>query len=153
MKNTYLTISTVLVALLFCVPAQAETPKEITDRVVVVSKVEGCDIDLKQHCAGVTPGDNREILCLVAHEDKLLDKCQAGLIEAAIAVQLGVATLDYAHESCGSDRVKLCGEVKAGGGRLLNCLKSNQSQTSEQCVTALKQTGLWDAVLEPASGN
>ena len=41
---------------------------------------------------------------------------------------------------------KHCLAVQPGEGRLLKCLKSNASDISAQCTTALKDTGLWDRV-------
>jgi hypothetical protein len=29
---------------------------------------------------------------------------------------------------------------------MLRCIKANQSQVSQQCLTALKDTGMWDLV-------
>jgi hypothetical protein len=29
---------------------------------------------------------------------------------------------------------------------LLTCIKANESQVSQQCITALKDTGLWERV-------
>jgi hypothetical protein len=150
-KLCFLALVTI-VALSNFVPAKAEYPKEIVDRFSITSKIEGCDIDMKQHCRDVTAGENREILCLAAHEDHLLNACRTGLIEAAMALQLGVASLDYAHTACEKDRLGVCGNVKAGEGRLINCMRNNESKISNQCTTALKETGFWNATIEPSSG-
>ena len=41
----------------------------------------------------------------------------------------------YAQESliCADDIEKYCKEIKPGGGRLLNCLKSHETELSESC--------------------
>ncbi len=152
MKTKYIKLSLILAgALLCCSQVKAETSD--VDKFKVSSKVRGCEIDMKQHCQDVTPGNNREILCLMAHENKLLDSCRIGLAESAMAVQLGVATLDYAHEECGADRMKLCSKVEAGNGQLVQCFRDNKDKVSANCKNALEKVGLWDAAIEPAAGN
>lgn len=129
--------------------AQAEpTQNAVTDSFLLTAKIQGCELDMKQHCKSVTPGNNREILCLSAYEDQLQNECRTGLMDAAITLKLGVATLDYAYNACGQDRVSLCGEVQPGERRLINCMKSNAEKISSGCMRALNKTGLWKAATE-----
>ncbi len=133
--------------------ASAAEEKTVVDHFKVQTKINGCDIDMKQHCRDVTPGKNRQVLCLMAHEDQLLESCKIGLVESAVTLQMGVATLDYAHSACESDRVKVCGNVEIGEGRLNKCLRENASALSSKCMTALQETGIWDSLIEPSAGS
>jgi hypothetical protein len=53
-----------------------------------------------------------------------------------------VSALSYAVNECKDDLQKLCSGVPAGQGRLLECLKKNDSKVSGRCKQGLKETGL-----------
>ena len=42
------------------------------------------------------------------------------------------------------DADKYCLDVMPGEGRLVSCIKEHEAEVSEACVTALKETGLWN---------
>ncbi len=139
------------------VAAKSETMQVqeiIVDKYTIEGEpIKACQIDMNQHCRQVKPGNNREIMCLLAHEDKLLDGCREGILEAAIALELGVDSLDYAYKACAKERAGICGNVNAGNGELAYCIRTNIHNLSAQCKTALKDTGFWNAVVQPAAGN
>jgi len=57
---------------------------------------------------------------------------------------MGIAALDYSISACEADADKYCLDVEPGEGRLLSCIKANESRVTNECVTALKETGLWE---------
>ena len=65
---------------------------------------------------------------------------------------LSLVAFKNKHDHCNvpkrfnADADKHCLAVEPGEGRMLRCIKANQSQVSAQCLTALKDTGLWDLV-------
>jgi hypothetical protein len=79
-------------------------------------------------------------------EDQLTPQCKQGILEATLAISTGAAALEYSISACEADADKHCLEVPPGEGRLLRCIKANQSRVSPQCVSALKETGLWQLV-------
>ena len=85
-------------------------------------------------------------MCLSAYEDQLTAQCKQGVLEATLALNTGIAAVEYSISACEADADKHCLDVQPGEGRLLKCLKVNQSQVSQQCITALKETELWDSV-------
>jgi len=85
-------------------------------------------------------------MCLAAYEEQLTPRCKQGILEASLAIRTGAAALDYSLVACEVDADQHCLEVPPGEGRLLRCIKANQSRVSMQCVTALKDTGLWDII-------
>jgi len=109
---------------------------------LVQTVVNGCKQELTTYCKDVTPGEGRVLACLYAHNDKLSGKCEYALYDAAAQLERAVAALSYAINECRDDLEKLCSEVPAGQGRLLNCLEKNDSQVSGRCKQALKDTGL-----------
>jgi len=99
-----------------------------------------CDADLKQFCSQVTPGQGRLLHCAAAHEDKLSGQCSYALYQAAsLLEQLSVAIASVA-QSCETEIKTLCGDVKAGEGRILSCLEGNGESLGDACKKALADT-------------
>lgn len=142
--NTFLAVMVLAVAA-FSGAAQA---KDAQEGFIVTTEIHGCDADMQKYCADVTAGDNRPLLCLLAHEDKLSTECQFGILDAALANEMASGALAHAHASCQADREQLCPGVALGEGRIARCFVANQSKLSAECTGALKSTGLWDVILE-----
>ena len=117
-------------------------PKEI----VISASVNGCDDDVKKHCDGLGDNTQKIFMCLAAYEDHLSDSCKRGIVEAAVAMRLGAAAIEYSLQACEADADKHCLDVEPGEGRLVMCIKENEAKVSSECVTALKETGFWDSV-------
>jgi hypothetical protein len=49
--------------------------------------LDGCNSELAQYCAEVTPGEGRLLACLYAHEDKLSGQCERALMHWQAAGQ------------------------------------------------------------------
>ena len=99
-----------------------------------------CEADLKQYCSQVTPGQGRLLHCAAAHEDKLSGQCSYALYQAAsLLEQLSVA-IAYVAQSCETEIKTLCGDVKAGEGRILSCLEGNSESLGDACKKALADT-------------
>jgi hypothetical protein len=90
----------------------------------------------------VTPGEGRILACLYAYQDKLSGKCEYALYNAAARLERAVAALTYVTNECEVDVAANCGGVKAGEGRLLQCLEKNDAKVSQRCKEALKDVGL-----------
>jgi hypothetical protein len=121
---------------------------------VITTPIVGCDADMVQFCSDVTPGENRPLMCLLAHKDHLTHDCRVGMLDAALANESAAAALNYASEACTADRNALCPNVPMdGSGNLSRCLVANSEQLSESCTTALQETGLWDLILKSAANN
>ena len=148
MKSTVLLLS----ALLFSASAPAQQAgKPLAEKlkggnITINTSVRGCGADIKQHCDGLGKNVQKVFMCLAAYEDQLSLECKQGISEATMAIKKGAAALDYSISACEADADKHCLAVEPGEGRLLRCIKVNQSQVSQQCLTALKDTGLWDLV-------
>jgi hypothetical protein len=88
----------------------------------------------------VTPGQGRLLHCVAAHEDKLSGQCEYALYQAAsLLEQLSVA-IAYVAQSCETEIKTLCGEVKAGEGRILACLEENGESLGDPCKKAIVDT-------------
>jgi len=99
-----------------------------------------CEADIKQYCSQVTPGEGRLLHCAAAHEDKLSGQCSYALYQAASLLEQLSMAIVYVAESCETEIKTLCGDVKAGEGRVLSCLEGNSESLGEPCTKALADT-------------
>jgi hypothetical protein len=102
--------------------------------------VTSCEADLKQYCSQVTPGEGRLLHCAAAHEDKLSGQCSYALYQAASLLEQLSMAIVYVAQSCETEIKTLCGDVKAGEGRILSCLEEKGESLGEPCKKALADT-------------
>lgn len=102
----------------------------------------GCKTEITTYCKDVKPGEGRILACLYAYEDKLSGKCEYALYDAAARLERAVAALTYVAKECEADIVANCSGVKAGEGRVLQCLEKNEAKVSKRCKGAIKDVGL-----------
>lgn len=100
--------------------------------------VDGCTTELETYCKDVTPGEGRVLACLYSYGDKLSGKCEFALYDAAAQLERAVAALSYVVNECQEDLVKLCSDVPAGEGRLVDCLSKNEEKVSDRCKQAFE---------------
>ncbi len=104
--------------------------------------MDGCKMELDTYCKGVVPGEGRILACLYAFEDKLSNRCEYALYDAATQLERAVNALAYMAGECREDLKKYCSDVKPGEGRLLNCLDSNGARLSVRCKQAMTDVRL-----------
>jgi hypothetical protein len=109
---------------------------------LIETVANGCQSEITTYCKEVKPGEGRVLACLYAYQDKLSGKCEYALYDAAARLERAVAALSYAAKECEADLVANCASVKAGEGRLLECLDKNEAKVSARCKGALKEVGL-----------
>ena len=115
--------------------AETDIAKAVTDKAEkVVAKIEAsCSADIKSFCSQVTPGEGRLLLCMMAHEDKLSDKCFTTLVDVGDAAELTISSAKRAASVCGPEIDTICADVKAGGGQIAQCLITNKAKLSGAC--------------------
>jgi len=133
MKRT-LVIFTVLVAFLMTGATAMSDPVKTIE--------EGCKEELKKYCSLVTPGDGRLLGCLFAYQDKLSNKCEYALYDAAVQLERAVAALTYVANECDDDLEEFCSVVHPGDGRLKECIDKNIAKVSDRCKSAMKDVGM-----------
>jgi len=109
---------------------------------IIETVANGCKTEIETYCKAVTPGEGRILACLYAYEDKLSGKCEYALYDAAARLERAVAALTYVAKECEADIVANCAGVKAGDGRVLQCLEKNEAKVSKRCKGAIKEVGL-----------
>ena len=147
--NIIRTVTTlILAAMLLSGTAIAEGEKladKLSNSTIIVDiNVRGCDADAAILCPGLPLNSRNSFMCLMAYEDNLSLSCELGIAEAAMTLEQGLMAIDYSIKSCEADADKFCLDVEPGEGRIVKCLKQNEANLANQCVTALKETGLWN---------
>ena len=110
---------------------------------VIKSVATGCEKELRSYCSKVTPGEGRVLACLYAHNDRISGRCEYALYDAAAQLERFVSALSYVVNECEDDLQKYCGSVRAGQGRLAECLlEKNKDKISKRCNQAIKDVDL-----------
>lgn len=135
MKRAFCIIGAVMVAI--GVAGNLSAQESLIDTVA-----NGCKTEITTYCKDVKPGEGRILACLYAYEDKLSGKCEYALYDAAARLERAVAALTYVAKECEADIVANCSGVKAGEGRVLQCLEKNEAKVSKRCKGAIKDVGL-----------
>ena len=98
-------------------------------------KGEGpCAQDAKKFCAGMQPGGGRIARCMKQHEAELSPACQDQMKKAE-------QRLKEFSDECKADAQKFCKGIRPGGGRILACLKSHQSELAPACAAEFDKAG------------
>jgi hypothetical protein len=105
---------------------------------LVKSVQDRCKTELETYCKDVTPGEGRVLACLYAREDKLSERCEYAIYDAAAQLDHAVSALTYVANECSADLQKYCSAIKPGEGRLASCLKKNEKTLNERCQQAVK---------------
>ena len=125
-------------------PAGTPPGRSPEDDTVITSAVRGCSEDIQKHCNGAGDKTLKVFMCLMANEENLNPACREGVLEAAVSIKAGSESLDYSINACEKDVEAQCRGVQPGDGRIVGCIKTNESRVSDECIAALKQTGLWE---------
>lgn len=90
-----------------------------------------CSADREKMCGNVIKGNHKGMWqCMKEHEAELSEGCKSHI------AQVREKSRDI-KKACKADYKKLCKQVKAGEGRIINCLKENEAQLNEACKGAL----------------
>ena len=91
-----------------------------------------CADDAAKFCKGVEPGHGRVAKCMKEHESELSPACKANISKFKEEVK-------EFSEACKEDVQKNCKGIKAGGGRILQCLKKNEATLTPQCKAEMSK--------------
>jgi hypothetical protein len=120
--------------------AQSDLASQFKARAeAVVGKLKtACADDVKAHCADVTAGEAHTVFCMLAHEDKLSDRCVDAVFDIADQIDVKMSKLVRTADACEGEVDKNCKDAKAGNGRLMQCIRDQQDKFSGACKTALR---------------
>ena len=135
MKSMMRCLAAIGLALLFAGSALAQEG-------VVQTVADGCNKEINTYCKGVTPGEGRLLACLYAYGDKLSNRCEFALYDAAVQLEQAINALGYVANECRNDLNAYCSVVAPGEGRLLDCLDKNKKKVSKRCTQAIQDVGL-----------
>lgn len=119
-------------------PKQAAQPAPSYTHGIAKGERGPCDDDISKTCMEVPRGGGKLMKCLIDHVERitplLSEGCKnwlAGRIKA----------INDMTDVCADDIYKFCTRVTPGEGRVLACLRQNQSSIARGCQAAIKD--LW----------
>jgi hypothetical protein len=121
------------IAITFLLAGGARAADDLVDIVA-----QGCKTEIDTLCKDVKAGEGRVLACLYAYSDRLSGRCEYALYDAAVLLQRRIAALAYLINECRTDADTFCAGVKAGEGRILECMKKNEAVLSPRCTQAFK---------------
>ncbi len=147
--NIIRTALTLILATMFISSAAMAEGQKLADKlsksaIAVNIEINSCNADAAIFCPGLPLNSQKSFMCLMAYEDNLSIACELGIVEAAMALEMGMIAIDYSIKACEADADKYCLDVEPGEGRIVSCLRANEAKLTKECTTALKQTGLWN---------
>ncbi|MGA8863442.1 MAG: cysteine rich repeat-containing protein [Gallionella sp.] len=89
-----------------------------------------CAEDAARLCVGIQPGGGRLARCLKEHAAELSPACKKSIAKAKRKAAKW-------KQACKQDAQTLCEGVKAGGGRIVQCLKQHQDELTMECREAM----------------
>ena len=101
------------------------------DNSVIRTSVRGCEGDIRKHCSELGQNATKVFMCLVAYEEQLSPTCRKGVLEAAMSIKAGSEAIDYSLRACETDVDAYCRNVRPGDGRVVGCIKANESRVSK----------------------
>jgi hypothetical protein len=142
-------IPVLMIATIFVTGAAHAEGKKLAEKlsdtaIIIDVEISGCDSDRAILCPGLPANSKNSLMCLMAYEANLSASCAIGIVEAAVATELGMLAIEHSINACEADADKFCLDVEPGEGRLISCLKKNEKKLDARCASALKDTGLWD---------
>jgi hypothetical protein len=100
-----------------------------------------CKSDKEKFCGTVEKGKGRIIKCLMDHEGEVSAECKAKISERKAAREERKGRRKEKRkamfDSCRDDVKKVCGEIKAGEGRIMECLRAKEAELSADCKANL----------------
>ena len=128
----------VICMVVLCVVVMGGVTVHAAEGGLVKIVADGCKTEIDTYCKGVTPGEGRILACLYAFQDKLSNRCEYALYDAAAQLQQAVVALTYLANECRDDLKAFCSGVKPGEGRLIDCIEKNKDKISSRCKQAIK---------------
>ena len=121
------------------VSAQDDLAQRLVARAEAAAKTiqDACSPDVTKFCSQVTPGEGRLVLCMMAHEDKVSDKCDHALYSATRNIERAIDRIEQTAEACWPDIEKQCSETAPGGGRVAQCLVAKKASLSKEGSTTI----------------
>lgn len=91
-----------------------------------------CAEDREKLCAGIEKGEGRIVKCMKENEASLGQACKDHVTKMKEARK-------ELKEACQDDVETFCGDVDAGAGRIMKCMKENKEKLSAACQSEIQE--------------
>ena len=95
---------------------------------------QACQEDMERLCPGTKAGPERHA-CMQQHKDEVSPGCKEFFGKAMERR----GEMRHAMRACRDDAQKFCKDVKAGEGRIADCLKQHQGELSPGCAAQMQK--------------
>jgi golgi apparatus protein 1 len=107
-----------------------------TQRIVAAA----CGTDMRKLCANIEPGEGRKARCLVDRKAEISVGCSSVLQGLPVWSSEGAPPEGRnILAKCEQDMKKFCKEIERGEGRIVQCLRAQQSGISSACQSLLTE--------------
>lgn len=118
--------------------AQAQSSQPTNDQ-MMQTVINACQQDLREYCSSVTPGRNRLLACIYAHQDKISANCLQSLYNNSRSLVGAITSMQHVAAACQAELQTRCANVAPGNGRVVQCLRNMGSQLSPGCRQSLQE--------------
>jgi hypothetical protein len=94
---------------------------------------QSCQQDVERLCPGTKAGPERHA-CMQQHKDEVSPECREFFGKAMERR----GEMRQAMRACRGDIQKLCKDVKAGEGRIADCLREHKGELSQGCAAQIQ---------------
>jgi len=112
-------------------------------------QMKACEASAVKFCKDIEPGEGRIIQCLKKHNAELPAKCKA-VVKTMRLPQKGQGGSGEEQgqgpgkdiAACKANIEAFCKDIEPGGGRIIQCLKTHESELSAECKKTMKTMSL-----------
>jgi hypothetical protein len=116
-----------IVGFSFLIPSHTSFARENTRK-------GACIEDVRRFCANMQLGEGLE-KCLLGHKSELSEGCANKMTESKTAAANFQA-------ACGTDISEFCGNIHSGRGRVMSCLRANETHLTSKCKLEIQGLGM-----------
>ncbi|MDB5604433.1 MAG: signal peptide protein [Bradyrhizobium sp.] len=131
--------SILLVLALAAPPMASAETMSFEDATAILGK--SCAKDIESNCRGVNLDSIRTKDCLYRNQDSVSAQCTADNVRAFDAIQKRIAARAAVPKLCERDASKLCGGLKKGDSKALECILTATRGVSARCNQAVGDAG------------
>jgi hypothetical protein len=131
--------SILLVLALVAPPMASAETMNFEDATAILGK--SCAKDIESNCRGVNLDSIRTKDCLYRNRDSVSAQCTADYVRAFDAIQKRIAARAAVSKLCEREASKLCGGLKKGDSKALECILTATRGVSAKCNQAIGDAG------------
>jgi len=141
-----------LAALLLCAGTEQSRAQTVGYGEALAQLAANCGDDIANFCSKINLGGGQVAECLEQHWAKVSILCKGTNAAVATLIKKRARARADVPKLCELDRLKFCGGIEPGDGRLLDCFYKAKQSLDPACQQAILDAGYEDSLnTDPAS--